>query len=575
MTSSPRQRTLRQVCSCFVLIACLGQISWTAEPAPLSNRTISDSAKRAIDLAAGMLLKKMRSETDAFAALEALALLKIGYTLENSEIRDVCTRICKRVENYKFVPGGNFIYEAGVSLMCLANADSKKFLPQIKVIAQFIIDNQSESGHWHYERSNEGDTSISQYAVLGLWEAARSGVEIPLEVWDRTAQWHLKTQQRDGGFAYHPDVVGGVGQSLHSMTAAGIGSLQVARLYLYPNAKELLSADQLNPKKRINKYGRRFGILTPVFRQDEVAETSEAERIASANSSYVRKVKLAQIDDGIRRAIDWMTERFTVSKPTGYPIYFLYGLERAATLSHKEMFGDHDWYDEGAAHLIATQGVNHSWLDSCGEGPCAAFGILFLSRATSKMVHQAPRVAFGTGILVGGRGLPDDLKATAVNDGKVKTDEKKKTPVEELLAALESPQAVLVETAQTEIVERIVIGDRNALIGQIDRLKKLTSHPEAEVRRTAMWALGRSGDLRLSPYLIKGLEDLDIDVYIEARNGLRCLSRSVEDFQPQDAPLDADSRKAELAKWRAWYREIREYDERDDLVSKRPPAKAK
>ncbi|MDB5386598.1 MAG: hypothetical protein JWM11_2244, partial [Planctomycetaceae bacterium] len=382
----------------------------------------------------------------------------------------------------------------------------------------------------------------------------------------KAAQWHLKYQQKDGGFAYHPDSLGPGTLSTHSMTAAGIGSLQIIRLHLYPGAKDTFVPEVANTKKKVNKTGKRFGVLTPIFRNEDSDELTEAERVSQLNSNYVRKVRLAQIDDALTKALDWLTERFTVDRPTGHHIYYLYALERGATLSHRERLGEHDWYQEGSAYLVATQTNESTWSDASGTGPAAAFGILFLARATSKMVHKAPRVEFGAGILVGGRGLPDDLKAAKVNDGKVKVDEKKKTPLEQLLTQLENPQSVLMETEQAQIVEQVIIGDRNALIGQVDRLKKLATHPDADVRRTALWALGRSGDLRLAPLLIKGLEDLNVDVYVEARNALRCLSRKVEDFKPQEDPLDANTRQRELAKWKAWYRQVRDYSERDDLA---------
>jgi hypothetical protein len=558
----------------LLLSLCLGVcLPFAVQPGVSAQQMVTVQSanprvQRAIEMAADMLLLKMKQDVDALAAIEAVSLLKIGYKAEAPEIRDVCKRICNRIQGSNFADGGHFIYEAGVSLMCLANADAKKYKPQIAVLAKFIIANQGVQGQWHYKHSTDGDTSISQYAILGLWEASRAGVDIPLEVWDKAAQWHLKFQQKDGGFGYHPDLLAtGSGPSMHSMTAAGIGSLQIARLHLYPTAKEIVVADVVASKKKVNKSGKRFGVLTPLFRVEESDEQTEAEHVSHVNSNYIRKVKLAQIDEGLGKALTWLDENFTIDRPTGYPIYYLYALERGATLSNRDKFGGHDWYQEGAAHLVASQMVDKSWMDSSGTGPSAAFGILFLARATSKMIHKSSRVEFGAGILIGGRGLPDDLKATQVNDGKVKADDKKKTPLEELLAQLENPQAVLMETEQTKIVEQVVIGDRNALIGQVDRLKKLAIHPDPDVRRTALWALGRSGDLRLAPLLIKALEDSNVDVYIEARNALRCLSRKVEDFKPQEDPLDANTRQAELAKWKAWYRQTRDYAERDDLVS--------
>lgn len=521
--------------------------------------------KTAIDKASQLLLSRIVTESDGAAAIGALALLKSGLKADTPQIKSVCERLCTRITRTTFTPQSHHVYEAGVSLLALSNADPKKYRPQIEVLARYLIANQGANGQWHYPSATEGDTSISQYAILGLWEATRCGIAVPAEVWDKAAGWHIRTQQRDGGFGYHPDNNVGGSASLHSMTAAGIGSLRIARRHLFPNSRERVVID--TPVAKKNRSGKRYGILEPVFRDDESAATSEEMRAVARNASYVPQVKLAQIDDAVDKGVRWMTSNFTVTRPTGYPIYFLYGLERAATLTEIITFGDHDWYEEGAAHLVATQTPSHSWTDSSGEVPAAAFGILFLTRATSKMVHQGPpRVEFGAGILVGGRGLPDQLGSAKMEDGKVRTDQKK-TSLQELLAQLENPQQPLLETTQTEIVEQVVIGKRDELIGQTDRLKKLARSKDVDVRRTALWALGRSDDLQLAPILIQALKDPDVDVYVEARNALRCLSRQVDDFGAKEEPLDAATRDRELAKWKDWYKSVRAYDERDDLVS--------
>lgn len=522
----------------------------------------------AISRAQRMMLSRLAGENDSHAALATIALLKSGMDPKSPEIQKVCDRLCTHVTKSNYNPGMHHVYEAGVTLLALANADPKKYRKEIQVIADYIIANQGKQGQWHYPNAQEGDTSISQYAMLGLWEAQRAGVVVPMEVWDRSAGWHIQMQQRDGGFAYHPSVMAQVSASLHSMTAAGIGSLRISRRYLYPGARQRVVIDtpQQQAAKK-NRSGKRFGILEPVFRDETPDDNSEDLAVELRNARYVPAVKLAQIDESVDKAVEWMTKNFTVERPTGYPIYFLYGLERASALTALKAYGTHDWYEEGAAHLVATQTPSDSWSDSSGEIPAAAFGVLFLVRATSKMVEpDIPRVEFGTGILVGGRGLPDDLKESQVNDGKVKKTAKK-TPLEDLLTQLENPQIPLLESTQAEIVEQVVIGDRNKLIGQIDRLKVLAKHPDAEVRRTALWALGRSDDLRVAPILVAGLKDADVDVFVEARNALRCLSRQVEDFGLKEAPLDAASREREWQKWRDWYRSVRAYVERDDLVN--------
>ncbi len=528
------------------------------------RQAVETQIKAAIDRAGQWLLGKIASEQDGQAAIATVALLKSGMKPDTPQIKAVCERLCTRITAVAFTPQQHHVYEAGVSLLALANADPKKYRVQIGVLAKYLIANQGANGQWHYPGSMDGDTSISQYAILGLWEATRSGVVVPLEVWDKAAAWHIRTQQRDGGFGYHPDGGGGA-NSLHSMTAAGIGSLRIARRHLFPNARERAVVETAVARK--NRSGKRFGILEPVYRDEEAEASSEEARAALRAANYVPQVKLAQIDEAVEKGVGWMTTHFTVTQPTGYPIYFLYGLERGATLAEVKSFGSHDWYEEGAAHLIATQGQGPSWSDSSGDVPATAFGMLFLARATSKMVRQSTsRVEIGAGILVGGRGLPDELNSAKLDDGKIKKQQKK-APLEELLAQLENPQLPLLENTQTEIVEQVVIGKREELIGQIDRLKKLARHKEPDVRRTALWALGRSDDLRLAPILIEGLKDPDVDVYVEARNALRCLSRQVEDFGAKEEPLDAATRTRELTKWKDWYKSIRAYDERDDLVA--------
>lgn len=553
------------------LVLLLGILISFVASLPAEERSPANDAriKAAIDKACRYIKSQMSQTIDeGHSALGAVALLKAGIPKESVEIQRAIETITKRFKGTEYSAGNHHYYQAGVSLMALANCDSKKYRSQIDSLARYLMDGQGTNGQWHYPSSQEGDTSISQYAILGLWEASRSGMVIPLEVWDRAASWHIRTQQRDGGFGYHPES-GGMG-SLHSMTVAGIGSLRIARLHLFPNARAGVNMVTVieTPKSKKNPSGKRFGVLEPVFRADETEEfgpNAEQGKVAARNASYQPRVTLAELDNSVQRGLDWLTKNFTVERPTGYPIYYLYGLERAAALSELKQIGLHDWYSEGAEFLITHQNTNQSWVCSSGEVPAACFGVLFLSKATSKMIRPpVRRVEFGTGVLVGGRGLPDDLKSTQMTDGKVRKPQKK-TPLEELLTQLENPQIPIVEGTQEEFVEQVLIGDRNVLLGQVDRLKKLAIHPDVEIRRTAYWALGRSGDLRLAPILLKGMEETDLDAFVEARNALRCLSRRVEDFGPNEAPIDAASRQRELKKWQAWYQMVRAYEERNDL----------
>ena len=72
----------------------------------------------------------------------------------------------------------------------------------------------------------------------------------------------------------------------------------------------------------------------------------------------------------------------TIGGPNHY--YYLYGLERASILGRIRMYGEHDWYEEGAEIIMMDQLEDGSWstgpklVDTC-------FAVLFLKRATSRM----------------------------------------------------------------------------------------------------------------------------------------------------------------------------------------------
>ncbi|MDA0284214.1 MAG: HEAT repeat domain-containing protein, partial [Planctomycetota bacterium] len=123
-------------------------------------------------------------------------------------------------------------------------------------------------------------------------------------------------------------------------------------------------------------------------------------------------------------------------------------------------------------------------------------------------------------------------------------------------------------------------GNREELIGEIERIRELARHPDAEVRRTAIWALGRSGQLKDADLLINALQDFNVDVLVEANNSLCYLSRKIDgvgiptspfDDLPEDATeaqrntaLDPWKKEA-LARWKAWYIRVRPYKDRNDL----------
>src|SRR5262245_35999191 len=210
-----------------------------AAKAKVTDDQIQASLKRAV--------AHLRSETSSLdggaSALVTMALLKSGLPPETPEIKSGIDKILGRISNSEYKEGPHHVYEASVSLMALANANPETYRRQIEAIATYLISKQQPGGEWDYPNPGNGDTSITQYAVLGLWEAVRSGISVPKRVWDKAAAWHVSRQLKDGSFTYHPAPPSpdGVTYQLpgsHTMTVAGTASLLVCRLHLYPGASD-------------------------------------------------------------------------------------------------------------------------------------------------------------------------------------------------------------------------------------------------------------------------------------------------------------------------------------------------
>jgi hypothetical protein len=524
---------------------------------------IQRSIKRAADF-----LRQQRSEAaNGENALRAYALMRAGEPPDSPVVAPIIQRIVEKCAS-SYDPRSLHIYTAAVEVMALEAAGASLYQPQIQTIADYLISKQNSNGSWDYVDRNRtaGDTSQTQYALLGLWAASRAGIDIPGAVWDGAARWHLATQLADGGWTYHPDENR---DSRHTMTVAGVGSLHVCRMHL-------TGAADRDPPVRMFQPTRKFGILEPV-----AIGAAPQPATSTVNVPEDRpRASRTEIDSRVQRGLGWLTKNYRL-KLTAWPMYYLYGIERMAALGEITAIGEHDWYAEGAAMLIAEQKTDGTWQGNGGPVPSTAFGILFLSRATAKSLDRKKRPSpLGGGLLAGGRGLPENLNEVQVDDGKV-ASRRPTGPIDELLAELERPETLKIEVVQTAIVEQIQLGDREELIGQKERLKTLAADPRIDVRRTAVWALGHTGDLRIAPLLIEALRDGSVDVNVEAHNALCTLSRDPAGLGLPSDPLaglpeDAaeEQRNAALAKWREqayrkwrdWYLTVRPYDERDDLT---------
>lgn len=523
-----------------------------------------------------------------YGAIAAMAYIKSGGNKEAASIKGAAEGISSKVKSGVYRPTGHHNYEAGVDLMLLEALDGEFYRPQIEAIVAYLISTQQPNGAWFYDIQIEpdcGDTSITQYALLGLWAAVRAGVNVPADVWERAARWQIAKQRDDGGFAYHP-----FDRKLHidpeqqktsaTMTVAGTSNLLVIRRVLF----NLYSDEaEMDVEVRPAEAKRRFGVLER-FTDDKVVAKSKTPVVV-----IVPTMKPGLIDKALKDSVRLASEKFIDRTPRTemYMMYYLYSVERVAALLDVEMLGTHNWYDEGAAELLARQAADGSWNDTCGTLASTAFGLMFLSKATMTIVtpkkKKTPTV--GGGLQIAGRGLPENLDAIKIKEGTVSA-RKITGPVDNLLIELERSADAKVEDVQAAVVDAVQLDRPEELIGQTARLRKLAVDARVEVRRTAIWALGRSGDISATPVLYEALLDTDLLVAREASVALCILSRRPEGCGKAIDPTDDgqmgltdattdDERNAVVKKWQTesrerwyrWYQKNRPYDERDDKTA--------
>ena len=139
-----------------------------------------------------------------------------------------------------------------------------------------------------------------------------------------------------------------------------------------------------------------------------------------------------------------------------------------------------------------------------------ALALMFLTKATTTIIAPKKKASLvGGGLQAGGRGLPENLDSVQVKEGTVSA-RKIVGPVDNLLIELERSADAKVEDVQAAVVDAVQLDRPEELIGQMAQLRKLAVDSRVEVRRTALWALGRSGDISGVPLLYGALLDPDL-----------------------------------------------------------------
>lgn len=518
-------------------------------PGPAGSDARAQAVDPAVQRGLAFLKAKVGREKVGETALIALAMLKSDVPPGDPALATCVAALRSRFESGVYKPertGGHDIYEAAVVCLALANLDAESRRGELTAAAAFLMGRQNANGSWDYIQRTYGDTSITQYAVLGLWEAENAGVPVPPRVWDRAAAWFLSVQnQSSGSWNYHRDEPDAHPETI-SMTAAGLGSLLICQRQLLRYRRGL---DSANP------------LLQPLV----------AEGTAGA-AKYVPEIPTARIDQAVKRGLGWLSNNFaTASSPLIGPsaYYGLYGIERLGALADKDTLGRASWFETGRQFIISHQRADGAWDSTHGDTVNTAWAILFITKSTAKTLRRIEIKRLGAGTLLGGRFLPKDLTNLTVAGGRV-VNRPMNGAVEGMLAVLEDPRAENADAALGGLINRYRTEGPAVLRTHKDRFRRMLADRDPDVRQIAAWSLARTGDLDTAPLLIDALNDPQEKVVQSAREGLQLLSRKVEGLGPT-APSTPDDRKAAAARWRHWYTAIRPLDlEGQDEAAKEP-----
>jgi hypothetical protein len=274
-----------------------------------------------------------------------------------------------------------------------------------------------------------------------------------------------------------------------------------------------------------------------------------------ASHPTMARVRTSRFDAGdLRKSIElagaWMDKNYDINVGR-YEQYYLYTTERYQSfreLRDGVTEGEPKWYNDGFQFLAAHQEKEGCWRSGCGGAVDTAFSVLFLLRSTQKTI----RSTLGEGTLVGGRGIPVNVAKAKLRGNQIVV-EQVQTKVDDLLS--------MIDDADQSRLDDLARDPTNLVVDQVDeksarRLQQLARGGEPQVRLLAVHALGRVGNLDYVPTLIYALTDPDRRVVLEARDGLRFISRRIDGFGPPDDFTDKQ-RFESVDAWKDWYRSIR------------------
>ncbi len=299
--------------------------------------------------------------------------------------------------------------EVDMALGGLSNAKMRRTIQdRLEAASQWLVRARWKGrGAWNYGIHNPNnpryDHSNTQFALLALGVAHKRRVKIPVEVWQEIVTHFIETQQPSG-----PEVKPrwqlkesedeSVTPRKHGKTRAhtrlekptwGKEAVRVfARGWAYTEPKK---GEKRNPSFNMTCAGASSTLIAYNalrYRRGFEGETRE------------------KLEKSVRDGLGWLIHHVNGKQDwswggLGGAYYSLYSLEKVGDIGGIEKFGDFDWYDTGARHLLGLQNKKLGcWGTTDKPGNLnymTSLALLFLSRATDLTFHNRPLVRHMTG----------------------------------------------------------------------------------------------------------------------------------------------------------------------------------
>ncbi|MEY4566587.1 MAG: hypothetical protein RLY14_1557 [Planctomycetota bacterium] len=431
-------------------------------------------------------------------------------------------------------------YVACVSALLLCDVDPEKYRDQITRIRDWLVAVQKPHGGFSYLSTAAGDTSQVQYAMLAMWAMNEAGVTAPVDTVERALGWLRRFQNQDGGWGYQPSEMQAF-TTTKSLATAGLGALMIGgdtlRLYGQRQKKRV---DDLVPSalKLVVEKKKEQGPQGVTLSKDDLQPTIDRGVVWQNGNPATPSLQNR----------DWYT-------------YWRYSQERYESfleIIRNKQEKSPGWYNQGVEELRKLQDEAGAWgnkhYDHAPNQVATSFAVLFLIRSTQKAIGE-----LSEGMLFGGYGLPKDTSSMRQVGDKV-VGNSSASSIDDLLKMMEEddPKA----SSEENLLDNLRLApDPKTRRAQLARLSRILSSNDVLnsenylKRRVAARLLSQADDLDFVPAMIYALGDPDRIVSKFADDGLRLVSRRLDNILPEDA--SEGQKKAAIEEWKKWYLSLR------------------